>query len=99
VEAARESPDRNEALLVEAREFDPDNDRIAFLLARSLARRGDRTGAAALLEEFLAAHPDRPWAIGYLAQVEEETGDVEGSRLLAQRHLALTGRRFDRVTD
>ncbi|HKB07703.1 MAG TPA: fused MFS/spermidine synthase [Candidatus Polarisedimenticolia bacterium] len=99
VEAARESPDRNEALLGEAREFDPDNDRIAFLLARSLARRGDRTGAAALLEEFLAAHPDRPWAIGYLAQVEEETGDVEGSRLLAQRHLALTGRRFDRVTD
>jgi tetratricopeptide (TPR) repeat protein len=101
VEASLDSgpPERNEALLVEAREFDPDNDRIAFLLARSLARRGDRTGATALLEEFLEAHPDRPWAIGYLAQIEEESGDVEGSRLLAQRHLALTGRTWERVAD
>jgi spermidine synthase len=92
-------PERLRALLAEARELDPDSDEIALLLARAHARLGDRRGAAALLEEFLDAHPDRPWAIGYLSQIDAENGGRERSRLLAERYVALTGRTWETIRE
>ncbi|MBI1951852.1 MAG: tetratricopeptide repeat protein, partial [Acidobacteria bacterium] len=92
-------PDRLRALLQDARELDSGNDAIALLLARTHARLGDRRAASALLEEFLEAHPDRAWAIGFLGELDAEGGDPERGRLLAERYVALTGRAWDPIQE
>ncbi len=91
--------ERTRMLLEEAREYDPDNDAIAFLLARSRVRLGDLPGAISLLEEVLDAHPDHPWAVGYLGQLDAADGNAARAGILAQRYLALTGRSWDAITD
>jgi spermidine synthase len=100
-EAAWDSGPREtiRARLEEAREYDPDSDAIAFLLARSRVRAGDLRGAILLLEEFLDAHPDHPWAVGYLGQLDAADGNAARAGILAQRHLALTGRSWEAVND
>ena len=100
-EAAWESDprDRTQALLVEAHEYDPDNDAVTFLLARSFARLRDRPRAIALLEDALDSHPDHPWAIGYLGQLDAEGGNEPRARLLAQRYVALAGRAWETIVD
>ena len=90
---------RTQALLEEAREYDPDDDAVAFLLARSRVRQGDLQGAIRLLEEVLDAHPDHPWAVGYLGQLDAAAGNAARAGILAQRYLALTGRSWETVTD
>ena len=85
------------ALLEEAREFDPDSDQVSFLLARARVRSGSPDRATRLLEEFLDANPDRPWAIGYLSQLDAANGRAERSRLLSRRYTALTGRIWQTV--
>ncbi|MEK7283817.1 MAG: fused MFS/spermidine synthase, partial [Acidobacteriota bacterium] len=92
-------PDRLRALLEEAKELDPGNDEVTFLLARTHARLGDRRAAVALLEGYLEAHPDRPWAIGYLSQLDVESGDPGRGRLLAGRYVALTGRAWEPIQE
>src|SRR5439155_20277916 len=69
------------------------SDLVAFLLARLCVRTGDAPRAARLLEEFLDANPDHPWAVGYLGQIEAADGRAERSRLLTERYTALTGDR------
>ncbi len=91
--------DRLTGLLDEAREFEPDSDEITFLLARARVRSGSRGDAVRLLEEFLDAHPDRPWAVAYLGQLDAEDGRAERSRLLAERYVALTGKRWTPIID
>jgi len=91
--------DLTHALLVEAREYDPDTDQITFLLARSFVRLRETARAVALLEDFLDSHPDRPWAIGYLGQLDAEGDNLPRSRLLAQRYVASTGRVWETVAD
>lgn len=88
-------PDRLTALLEDARALDPANDEVPLLLAQAHALAGDRGAAAAILEEFLETHPDRPWAIGFLGELEAAGGDAEQGRLLAGRYLALTGRAWE----
>jgi len=92
-------PDRVAALLEEAREFEPDGDEITFLLARARVRSGSPGRAARLLEEFLETNPDRPWAVGYLGQIDAADGRAERSRLLAERYTALTGRRWEAIVE
>jgi hypothetical protein len=53
----------------------------------------------ALLEGYLEAHPDRPWAIGYLGQLDAESGDPGRGRLLAGRFVALTGRAWESLQE
>jgi len=88
-------PDRLVALLEDARDLDPANEEAPLLLARARALVGERDAAAALLEEFLETHPDRPWAIGFLGELEAARGDAERGRLLAARYVALTGRAWE----
>jgi spermidine synthase len=90
-------PDRMVALLQDARDLDPANEEAPLLLAQALALQGKRGDAAALLEEYLEAHPDRPWAIGFLGEIETAEGAADRGRLLAGRYLALTGRAWDEV--
>ena len=92
-------PEKVRALLEEAREFAPDSDEVAFLLARACVRTGEAPRAARLLEEFLDANPDHPWAVGYLGQIDAADGRAERSRLLAERYTALTGRRWQVIDD
>ncbi len=88
-------PDRLIALLEDARALDPANDEVPPLLAQARALAGDRGAAATILEEFLETHPDRPWAIGLLGELDAAGGDAERGRLLAGRYLALTGRAWE----
>jgi hypothetical protein len=91
-------PDRLVALLDEAREIDPANDEVPLLLALARALAGDRSAAAAILEDYLETHPDRPWAIGFLGELEAAGGNPERGRLLAGRYVALTGRAWEPPT-
>ena len=91
--------ERTTDLLEEARDYDPGDDAIAFLLARSRVRLGDRAGAVALLEEVLEDRPDHPWAIGYLGQLDATAGNGARAAILAQRYRALTGRDWVAVND
>lgn len=88
-------PDRLIALLEDARALDPANDEVPPLLARARALAGDRGAAAAILEDYLETHPDRPWAIGFLGELESAGSDPERGRLLAERYVALTGHAWE----
>ena len=77
--------------LEEALQFLPDDERVALLLARTLHRLGDTPKAAALLQSWLAGHPDRPLPIGFLSQVLMELGQPDGAAAAASRYRALTG--------
>ena len=79
--------------------YDPDDDAVAFLLARARVRLGDFQGAITLLEEVLDTHPDHAWAVGYLGQLDAVDGNAARAGILAQRYRALTGRSWDPITD
>ncbi|HEV8700918.1 MAG TPA: fused MFS/spermidine synthase [Candidatus Polarisedimenticolia bacterium] len=75
----------------EAWQFNPEDDSVAFTLARIRARSGDVDGAIAAVEQFLTMQADHPWAVGYLGQLLEETGHVDAARLMATRYRSLMG--------
>jgi spermidine synthase len=87
-----------ETLLV-ARDYAPDHEAIALLLARALRRLDDRPAAIASLEALLAAHPERAWALGYLGQLLGESGRADQAGAVALRYRALTGDDWTRIPD
>jgi spermidine synthase len=75
----------------QAFQFDPWNDDVNFHLARARKQSGDLNGAADLLEKYLAANPDRPWAVAYLAQICHQQKKTDRAVELAERYQAVTG--------
>ncbi|HEV8201696.1 MAG TPA: fused MFS/spermidine synthase [Candidatus Polarisedimenticolia bacterium] len=77
--------------LLQARDYAPEDHRVAFLLARTLRAGGDRAGAIAAIEQFLHLRPDTPWALGFLSQLFGEDGQTERATALAARYRAVAG--------
>jgi predicted Zn-dependent protease len=74
--------------------LDPSDTDLAVELARALALSGDRAAATRTLRDYLAWHPDRAPAVGYLGQLLGEAEKKDESRLMAARYRALTGSRW-----
>jgi thioredoxin-like negative regulator of GroEL len=87
-----------DALLV-ARDYAPDHEAIALLLARALRRLDDRPAAIASLEALLGPHPERAWALGYLGQLLSESGRAGEAGAVAMRYRALTGDDWTPIPD
>ena len=87
-----------EALLV-ARDYAPDQEVIALLLARTLRQLDDRPGAIASLKALLGPHPERAWALGYLGQLLAESGHADEAGAVAMRYRALTGDNWTPIPD
>lgn len=77
--------------LAQARDYAPEDHRIAFLLARTLRAAGDRAGAIAVIDQFLHVRPDTPWALGFLSQLFSEDGQTERAAAAAARYRGLAG--------
>jgi len=77
--------------LTQARDYAPEDHRIAFLLARTLRAGGDRAGAITEIEQFLHLRPDTPWALGFLSQLFSEDGQTERATATAARYRAVAG--------
>jgi predicted Zn-dependent protease len=78
-------------VLAQARQYAPEDHRIAFLLARTLRAKGDLSGAITVIEQFLQVRPDTPWALGFLSQLLGENGQGERSAAAAARYRAVAG--------
>jgi spermidine synthase len=79
------------AALGDALQFAPDDETSAVLMARTLRRLGQTARATALIESWLAAHGDRPAALGFLSQLLAEAGRGDAAQRTAARYRALTG--------
>jgi tetratricopeptide (TPR) repeat protein len=83
----------------QAFEFDPWNDDVNFHLAKARKQSGDLDGAAELLEKYLAANPDRPWAVAYLAQIFAQQKKPDRAVVLVERYQAITGLTWRELKD
>jgi spermidine synthase len=90
---ARDAGNREEARAKfrDALEHDPWNEQIYLDLVRLYQQTGDVAAAIQLLEKYLVANPDRPWAVGLLGQLLAQHGNPERAVALASRYQALTG--------
>jgi spermidine synthase len=79
------------AALGDALQFEPDDESAVVMMARTLRRLGQSDRAAALVESWLAAHGDRPAAVGLLSQLLAEARRPDDARRAAARYRALTG--------
>jgi alkylhydroperoxidase family enzyme len=61
------------------------------MMARTLRRLGQTDRATALIGSWLAAHGDRPTALGFLSQLLAEAKHDDEARRAAARYRALTG--------
>jgi tetratricopeptide (TPR) repeat protein len=83
----------------QAFQFDPWNDDVNFHLARARKQSGDLDGAAELLEKYLAANPDRPWAVAYLAQIFAQQKKTDRALPLVERYQSITGLTWQELKD
>jgi spermidine synthase len=79
------------AALGDALQFEPDDETSVVMMARTLRRLGRTDRAATLVESWLAAHGDRPTALGFLSQLLAEAQHAADAKRVAARYRALTG--------
>jgi spermidine synthase len=79
------------AALGDALQFAPDDETSVVMMARTLRRLGQTDRATALIGSWLAAHGDRPTALGFLSQLLAEAKHDDEARRAAARYRALTG--------
>jgi predicted Zn-dependent protease len=70
-----------------------------FELVRSRSRRGLVKEAIRALEEHLRWDKDRPWAVGYLGQLYEKTGDSATATVMYARYHSITGKSWSSVVE
>ncbi|HEY0455661.1 MAG TPA: fused MFS/spermidine synthase [Verrucomicrobiae bacterium] len=97
--AESQSGHKDEAvrLLSEAHKTDGSNIEVVLLLAREKQNASDNSGAIALLEDYLAQHPNRPDAVGYLSQFLKDEKKIPEARVQSARYRALTGHDWEEI--
>jgi len=95
----QDSREQARAKFEQAFQLDPWNDDVNFHLARARKQSGDLDGAAELLEKYLAANPDRPWAVAYLAQIFAQQKKTDRALPLVERYQSITGLTWQELKD